>query len=167
MGKGFCCPFGICITAPFLNFGQSLIITTGLVIVMVMAAMGVQNGTLTVGDFVMVNAYMIQITMPLNFLGTVYREIRQSLVDMGQMFGLLDQKADVKDAPDAVPLVVTGGKVELRDVHFGYDPAREILKGITLTAEPGQTVAIVGPTGSGKSVCNPILIVVFSTRKNE
>lgn len=141
----------------FLNFGQSLLITSGLVIVMVMAAMGVQNGTLTVGDFVMVNAYMIQITMPLNFLGTVYREIRQSLVDMGQMFGLLDQTADVKDAPDAAPLVVTGGKVELRDVHFGYDPAREILKGITLTAEPGQTVAIVGPTGSGKSTVGRLL----------
>lgn len=140
-----------------LNFGQSLLITSGLVIVMVMAAIGVQNGTLTVGDFVMVNAYMIQITMPLNFLGTVYREIRQSLVDMGQMFGLLDQTADVKDAPDAVPLVVTGGKVELRDVHFGYDPAREILKGITLTAEPGQTVAIVGPTGSGKSTVGRLL----------
>ena len=141
----------------FLNFGQSLLITSGLVIVMVMAAIGVQNGTLTVGDFVMVNAYMIQITMPLNFLGTVYREIRQSLVDMGQMFGLLDQTADVRDAPDAVPLVVTGGKVELRDVHFGYDPAREILKGITLTAEPGQTVAIVGPTGSGKSTVGRLL----------
>ncbi len=141
----------------FLNFGQSLLITAGLVIVMVMAAIGVQNGTLTVGDFVMVNAYMIQITMPLNFLGTVYREIRQSLVDMGEMFGLLDQAPDVTDAPDAASLQVTGGKVELRDVHFGYDPAREILKGITLTAEPGQTVAIVGPTGSGKSTIGRLL----------
>ncbi len=141
----------------FLNFGQSLLITAGLVIVMVMAAIGVQNGKLTVGDFVMVNAYMIQITMPLNFLGTVYREIRQSLVDMGEMFGLLDQPPDVTDAADARPLKVTGGKVELRDVHFGYDPNREILGGITLTAEPGQTVAIVGPTGSGKSTIGRLL----------
>ncbi|WP_138933341.1 ABCB family ABC transporter ATP-binding protein/permease [Roseovarius arcticus] len=141
----------------FLNFGQSLLITAGLVIVMVMAAIGVQNGSLTVGDFVMVNAYMIQITMPLNFLGTVYREIRQSLVDMGEMFGLLDQPPDVTDADDARPLKVTGGKVELRDVHFGYDTNREILGGITLTAEPGQTVAIVGPTGSGKSTIGRLL----------
>ena len=141
----------------FLNFGQSLLITTGLVIVMVMAAMGVQNGTLTVGDFVMVNAYMIQITMPLNFLGTVYREIRQSLVDMGEMFGLLDQAPDVSDDDNAAPLKITGGKVELRDVHFGYDADREILKGISLTAEPGQTIAIVGPTGSGKSTIGRLL----------
>ncbi|MFX0547101.1 ABCB family ABC transporter ATP-binding protein/permease [Roseovarius sp. S1116L3] len=141
----------------FLNFGQSLLITSGLVIVMVMAAIGVQNGSLTVGDFVMVNAYMIQITMPLNFLGTVYREIRQALVDMGEMFGLLDQAPDVTDKSDAAPLDVNGGKIELRDVHFGYDPEREILKGITLTAEPGQTVAIVGPTGSGKSTIGRLL----------
>ena len=141
----------------FLNFGQSLMITAGLVIVMVMAAMGVQSGALTVGDFVMVNAYMIQITMPLNFLGTVYREIRQSLVDMGEMFGLLDQAPDVADASGAPPLRLTGGRVELRDVHFGYEADREILKGISLTAEPGQTVAIVGPTGSGKSTIGRLL----------
>lgn len=92
----------------FLNFGQAVIITSGLVGVMVMAAMGVQAGRLTVGDFVLVNAYMIQITLPLNFLGTVYREIRQALVDMGEMFGLLGQPAEVKDAPDAPPLTVRG-----------------------------------------------------------
>ena len=141
----------------FLNFGQSLLITAGLVIVMVMAAVGVSNGSLTVGDFVMVNAYMIQITMPLNFLGTVYREIRQALVDMGEMFGLLDQAPDVTDAKDAAPLAVSGGRIELRDVRFGYDPSREILKGVTLAAEPGQTVAIVGPTGSGKSTIGRLL----------
>ena len=141
----------------FLNFGQSVIITSGLVGVMVMAAIGVQNGALTVGDFVMVNAYMIQITLPLNFLGTVYREIRQALVDMGEMFDLLEQPAEVRDAPDARPLNVTGGRVELDDVHFGYDPNRAILKGLSLVAEPGQQVAIVGSTGSGKSTIGRLL----------
>lgn len=141
----------------FLNFGQSVIITAGLVGVMVMAAIGVQSGDLTVGDFVMVNAYMIQITMPLNFLGTVYREIRQSLVDMGEMFDLLEQPAEVNDAPDAKPLQVKGGRVELDDVHFGYEAARPILKGVTIVAEPGEMVAIVGSTGSGKSTIGRLL----------
>jgi len=141
----------------FLNFGQSVIITIGLVAVMVMAAVGVQNGTLTVGDFVMVNAYMIQITVPLNFLGTVYREIRQALVDMGQMFDLLEQPSEITDKPDAKDLVVTGGQVRLENVHFGYNPDREILKGVSLTAEPGQMVAIVGSTGSGKSTIGRLL----------
>ena len=141
----------------FLNFGQSVLITGGLVLVMVMAAVGVERGDLTVGDFVMVNAYMIQITMPLNFLGTVYREIRQALIDMGDMFDLLRQPAEVNDAPHAKPLAVTGGRVTLRDVTFGYDAARGILKGINLDVAPGQTVAIVGSSGSGKSTIGRLL----------
>ncbi len=148
----------------FLNFGQSLIITAGLVAVMVMAAMGVQNGGLTVGDFVMVNAYMVQITVPLNFLGTVYREIRQALVDMGQMFGLLDQPAEIADKADAPELKVTGGRVTLENVSFGYDPARRILKGVTLEAAPGQTVAIVGSTGSGKSTIGRLLFRFYDVQ---
>jgi ATP-binding cassette subfamily B protein len=105
----------------------------------------------------MVNAYMIQITMPLNFLGTVYREIRQALIDMGDMFDLLGQPAEVTDKPDAKPLKVTGGCVVLQDVSFGYDAARPILKGVSLEVAPGQTVAIVGSSGSGKSTIGRLL----------
>ena len=148
----------------FLNFGQSFLITGGLVGVMVMAAMGVQSGALTVGDFVMVNAYMIQITVPLNFLGTVYREIRQSLVDMGQMFDLLDQPAEIEDKPNAPRLAIRGGRIELRDVRFGYEPEREILKGVSLTAEAGKTVAIVGATGSGKSTVGRLLFRFYDVK---
>ncbi|NOC91087.1 ABC transporter ATP-binding protein/permease [Ruegeria sp. HKCCD6604] len=149
----------------FLNFGQSFLITCGLIGVMVLAAIGVQSGNLTVGDFVMVNAYMIQITVPLNFLGTVYREIRQSLVDMGQMFDLLEQPAEVTDKPCAPNLKVNGGEVTLDDVHFGYDPEREILKGVSLTVPAGQTVAIVGATGSGKSTIGRLLFRFYDVTK--
>ena len=140
-----------------LNAGQSLIITSGLVAVVVMAALGVQNGALTVGDFVMVNAYMIQITMPLNFLGTVYREIRQALVDMGEMFDLLEQPREVSDKPGAPRLAVSGGTVSFEGVKFGYDLARPILKGIDVTVGAGENVALVGPSGSGKSTIGRLL----------
>ncbi|BAQ70110.1 ABC transporter, ATP-binding/permease protein [Rhodovulum sulfidophilum] len=140
-----------------LNSGQALIITAGMIAVMVMAALGVQAGKLTVGDFVMVNAYMIQITMPLNFLGAVYREIRQSLIDMGDMFALLEQPAEVTDRPGAAALKVTGGAVEFRDVRFGYDPGRPILKGVSLSVPAGRKVAIVGPSGAGKSTIGRLL----------
>ena len=141
----------------FLNFGQTLIITAGLVVVMVFAAIGVQKGTLTVGDFVMVNAYMIQITLPLGFLGTVYREIRQALIDMGDMFKLLDQPSEINDSPDALALTVKGGDVMFDNVFFAYEPERAILKGVTLHVAPGQTVAIVGTSGSGKSTIGRLL----------
>ena len=141
----------------FLNAGQAFLITTGLVIVMAMSARGVQAGTLTVGDFVMVNAYMIQITMPLNFLGTVYREIRQALVDMGEMFALLGQPAEVVNAQDAQPLQVKGGEIRFEDVRFNYEADREILKGITFRVGPGERVALVGTSGSGKSTIGRLL----------
>jgi ATP-binding cassette subfamily B protein len=141
----------------WLNAGQTVIITAGLVAVMVMAALGVQRGTLTVGDFVMVNAYMIQITMPLNFLGTVYREIRQALVDMAAMFDLLEQPSEVVDRPGAERLDVTAGRIEFRHVAFAYETERAILRDLDLTVEPGQTVAVVGPSGSGKSTIGRLL----------
>jgi ATP-binding cassette subfamily B protein len=148
----------------FLNFGQAFLITGGLVAVMVMAAIGVEQGHLTVGDFVMVNAYMIQITMPLNFLGTVYREIRQSLVDMGEMFDLLEQPAEVADKPDAKALQVSGGNVRLEDVRFGYESERGILKGVSLEVPAGQTVAIVGSSGSGKSTIGRLLFRFYDVQ---
>ena len=135
----------------FLNFGQTLLITSGLIAVMIMAAMGVQRGEFSVGDFVMANAYMIQITMPLGFLGTVYREIRQALVDMGEMFDLLGQPEEVTDTKNASDLIIKGGQIEFDNVSFGYDQERVILSNLSLTIKKGETVAIVGPSGSGKS----------------
>ena len=140
-----------------LNTGQAFIVNAGVVGVMALAALGVMRGEYTVGDFVMVNSYMLQIILPLNFLGTVYREIRQSLLDMGQMFDLLDQPAEVVDRADAKPISVTGGDVVFDDVRFAYEPTRQILKGVSLHVRPGETLAIVGPTGSGKSTIGRLL----------
>jgi len=141
----------------FLNFGQTLLITGGLITVMILAAMAVQRGELSVGDFVMANAYMIQITMPLGFLGTVYREIRQALVDMGEMFDLLGQPQEVIDVANAEDLNIKGGQIEFDNVTFGYDSGRTILSKLSLKIKKGETVAIVGPSGSGKSTIGRLL----------
>jgi len=149
----------------FLNFGQSFFISSGLVAVMIMAAIGVHDGTMTVGDFVMVNAYMIQITMPLNFLGTIYREIRQAIVDMSEMFGLLEQPAEVEDKIGAPELVVSKGRIEFKEVSFGYDIERKILKDISFSVEKGQTLAVVGSTGGGKSTIGRLLFRFYDADK--
>ena len=141
----------------FINIGQALIINTAMVVVMLMSVQGVADGMISVGGFVAVNAYIMQVMMPLNFLGFVYREIRQALVYMSEMFSLLEQPPEVQDKPGAPPLRVAGGRIEFRDVHFAYDPERAILKGVDLTVEPGKTLAIVGPSGSGKSTIGRLL----------
>lgn len=144
-------------TLAFLNVGQTMILTAGLGAVMVMAGRGVLAGTLTVGDFVMVNALMMQVAMPLNFLGTVYREIRQSLIDMGEMFGLLDTPPEVTDAPGAKPLQVSKGRVVFETVAFGYGEERQILHSLDIDAKGGSTIALVGHSGAGKSTVARLL----------
>ena len=139
-----------------VNIGQGTIIAFGLMAVMAMAGADIQKGNLTVGDFVAVNTYLLQLYLPLNFLGWVYRELRQALVDMERMFGLLDERPDIADKPNAKPLVIKGGELVFDNVHFAYGE-RPILKGISFTVQPGKRVAIVGPSGSGKTTISRLL----------
>lgn len=140
-----------------LNVGQSLIISVGVVVLMVYAAMENIAGRMTVGEFTAVNVFMLQLAQPLNFFGFVYRNIKQSLVDLEKMFELLDVPAEVIDNPDAKPLNVTGGEVRFEGVSFAYDERRPILKNVSFTLAPGQMVALVGATGSGKSTIGRLL----------
>jgi ATP-binding cassette subfamily B protein len=140
-----------------LNTSQAIVVAIGITAIMIMSAQGIASGAMTVGDFVMVNAYLIQIAMPLNFLGTVYREIKQSLVDLEVMFDLLNSETEVADRAGALPLAVTGGEIVFDHVDFGYDPRRPILKDVSFTVPAGKTVAIVGPSGAGKSTISRIL----------
>ncbi|HEX5278474.1 MAG TPA: ABC transporter ATP-binding protein/permease [Micropepsaceae bacterium] len=140
-----------------LNTGQGVIASLGLIAVMALAAIGVKNGSLTVGDLVMANGLLIQLFIPLNLLGTVYRDISQGLIDMENMFALLSRPEEVQDRPGAMPLQVTKGEICFNDVVFAYDPDRTILKGISFKVPAGKTVAVVGPTGAGKSTISRIL----------
>ncbi len=144
-------------TLNMLNFGQQFIMAVGLTVVMLLAGGGIAEGRMTVGDFVMVNTYLLQLYMPLNILGFAYREIRQGLTDMEQMFSLLDVPREVQDAPGAKPLAAGAGGIAFRDVRFAYRPDREILKGVSFEVPAGRMLAIVGPTGAGKSTISRLL----------
>lgn len=141
----------------FLNFGQAVIFYGGFIVISVMAVNGVMNKTLTLGDFVLLNTFLMQIYRPLNFIGFVYRELRQGLTDIEEMFKLLDQPAEIQDKADAKPLVVTGPVIKFDNVTFHYDAERPILKGVSFEVPAGKTVAIVGPTGAGKSTISRLL----------
>ncbi len=141
----------------WLNFGQGLIFGIGMLIVMVMSALEVQKGNQTLGDFVFINTMLMQLSIPLNFIGFVYREIRQGLADIEQMFDLLSVEAEIKDAPDAKPLKVSTGVIRFDDVSFSYDEERSILRRLDFEVPAGQTFAIVGPSGAGKSTISRLL----------
>ena len=141
-----------------LNVAQAGVVTLGVTLMLMLAAFDIRNGDMTVGDFVVVNTYLLQVAIPLNILGTVYREIRQSMVDMENLFALVDEKTDVADAPDAKTLRHEGGVIEFQEVSFRYETDRTILKDINLAVDAGTTTAIVGPTGSGKSTISRLLL---------
>ncbi len=140
-----------------LNFGQAVIFYGGFLIISIMAVIGVMNRTLTLGDFVLLNTFLMQIYRPLNFIGFVYRELRQGLTDIEEMFKLLDRDPEITDKPGAQPLAVTGPVIRFENVSFHYDPDRAILKDVSFEVPAGKTVAIVGPTGAGKSTISRLL----------
>jgi ATP-binding cassette subfamily B protein len=144
-------------TLSLLNTGQQVIIATALVAMLWRATQGVVDGRMTLGDLVMINAFMIQLYIPLNFLGVIYREIKQALTDLHKMFALLEREREVADAPGAAPLAVTQGHVRFDRVSFAYDPARPILHEVSFEIPPGRTVAVVGPSGAGKSTLARLL----------
>jgi len=152
-------------TLSLLNIGQGAIIAVGVTVLMIMAARGAAAGTLTVGDFVVVNGFLMQLYMPLNFLGFVYRQIKQSLVDIEGMFSLLEANVEVQDSPGAPPLAIERGEVRFQDVVFGYDPERTILQGVSFAVPAGRKLAIVGPSGAGKSTISRLLFRYYDVNE--
>jgi ABC-type transport system involved in Fe-S cluster assembly fused permease/ATPase subunit len=145
------------VSLAILNAGQALIFTAGLVVAILMCVMGIRSGRNTIGDFVLINLMMLQLYQPLNFMGMVYRDIKQAIVDIEAMFSILEQNPEIQDRPGAQPLVVTEGAVRFENVEFSYDPARKILRGVSFEAPAGKTIAIVGPSGAGKSTISRLL----------
>ncbi len=155
-------------TLSMLNAGQQLVIAAALVLMLWRATQGVEAGELTLGDLVMINAFMIQLYIPLGFLGVLYREIKQSLTDLDRMFALLEKAREVDDAPGAPALVLSGPPaVRFENVRFAYEPAREILHGVSFEIPPGKTVAVVGPSGSGKSTLARLLYRFYDIGRPE
>jgi ABC-type transport system involved in Fe-S cluster assembly fused permease/ATPase subunit len=140
-----------------LNAGQAVIFTVGLAAVMVLCAYGIKDGSKTVGDFVMINAMMIQLYQPLNFMGMVYREIKQAVIDIEKMFAILEREPEIEDKPGARPLTVKHGTIRFENVSFAYEPDRQILKGVSFEVPAGHRVAVVGPSGAGKSTISRLL----------
>lgn len=153
------------ISLGWLNFGQAVIFGIGMAAMMLMSAYEVHKGTQTIGDFVFINALLMQLSIPLNFIGSIYREVRQGLTDIEAMFDLLDVPQEITDAPNAKELVVDKGAIEFNQVEFSYDTNRQILKGITFKVPAGKTVAIVGPSGAGKSTISRLLFRFYDVQQ--